>query len=559
MTPERTPIANLIWQWLRRRPLAYALALAALIYLGVRLFAYQPLPADPLLRAQHLVAAGLPELAENAYAAGLSQAPDDVDAHYDYINNHFRIQSQPGAPRDDDAILAHYQALAATPATADLGHFGQGLVHSLEKNYDQAVDDFHQAQNRSLKYLNNSLGYALTRSGHLRQAEAYFWKEIDLQGNVQGATGNLIWNYFLENNLDRLQELADNPSTAAYFTYSDLRELALRRMDPNAYLNAVLLAPFAAISPQAAVSALLICATWFLYFWRIDVFEQEPWLASLITLLLGVGSAHLALALSDVVYQILPLSLSGHWLVDLVYSIVHIGLVEEVAKFLPVLLVVWFSRQVNEPVDLMIYGSLSALGFATMENALYFSDYGVEIAFSRFLISTVMHLAMTGIVCYAWAAARFFHWKSQLLAVPAGLLAAALVHGLFDYFLIGPLNGLSIVSSAILFLLSVLYGRMLQDTLNSSPFFRQPLPAASRLANYELLASTGVLLLVFIFVMDNFALSTDLAGQHVFDAAQQYFFTMLVVFGSLGEISILPFKFRRLLEPAGGAHPDIHE
>lgn len=78
----------------------------------------------------------------------------------------------------------------------------------------------------------------------------------------------------------------------------------------------------------------------------------------------------------------------------------------------------------------MIYGSLSALGFATLENAHYFGRLGLGIVFWRFLLSTVLHMALTSIPCYAWAyAAHVRRRGSALLPVLGGLAAAALLHG----------------------------------------------------------------------------------------------------------------------------------
>ena len=62
---------------------------------------------------------------------------------------------------------------------------------------------------------------------------------------------------------------------------------------------------------------------------------------------------------------------SGEVVNDLFYCVFGIGLIEETVKIIPFLLMLKFSRQINESIDYVIYASVSALGFAFMENLIY--------------------------------------------------------------------------------------------------------------------------------------------------------------------------------------------
>jgi hypothetical protein len=204
----------------------------------------------------------------------------------------------------------------------------------------------------------------------------------------------------------------------------------------------------------------------------------------------------------------------GEKIWQLANSILHIGVVEEVAKILPVLAVVLFTRRAREPFDLVVFGSLSALGFATIENALYFTYEGLGLVAPRFLYSSVMHISMTSIACYFWARARYIRPSNQALALLAGLLLAAVVHGLFDFFLmLGALSRMTALSLALTVVLAREYHRMLRNTLNFSPHFSELLASSCRLKNFELFFSATLVSLTIVYLYYNFDFSTDIANQ----------------------------------------------
>jgi len=53
-------------------------------------------------------------------------------------------------------------------------------------------------------------------------------------------------------------------------------------------------------------------------------------------------------------------------------SFLLVALVEEIAKYLVVKVYVYKSPELDEPLDIMLYMVISALGFATIENAILF-------------------------------------------------------------------------------------------------------------------------------------------------------------------------------------------
>jgi RsiW-degrading membrane proteinase PrsW (M82 family) len=507
--------------------------LAGLAVAAVNIFLRHDLPADPIARFVALQKAGLPAEAEPAMELALGGDPENLFLNYRYINNHFDIKGR----RDDEKLARRYQDLTKDEETADLGNYGLGLIESRNNKYDAARRFFQLVFNRRQKYLNNSIGYALMNQQRYDEAETYFQREIEMDANVEGAVSNLVNLYQKQRNWKKLAQLARDDKTGRFVGTGTRRYIAFRSGDIVRYAYLVFFEPLRQARLSGIAAALFICLTWFVFFWRVDIFEQEPIAFSLTALALGGLSTFFVFPLGDALYAWNAVRLNGQALNDLIYSVLHVGVVEEAVKLAPVFLILLFTRQVNEPIDLIIYGSLSALGFATVENVLYFTSYGLNIAYTRFLSSTVLHMAMTGFVCYCWARARYIRVRSPVWAIGFGFLMSSVAHGLYDYFLIGPFK-FDYLSVAILLVLAVAFGRMINNSLNFSPFFQERPARYERLSNYSLMFSAAALLLVLGFVYDNFFLATALANHRLWSLASGTVITVLVVFTSLGDFKL---------------------
>jgi len=334
----------------------------------------------------------------------------------------------------------------------------------------------------------------------------------------------------------------------------DPRSLAFESGDWLTYLRLTYLNPLAQLSFTASMTALIILVMWLLYFRRIDVFGSSSFTELLFTLALGAFFAFFALILGDLVDRWLPtLPLSG-WSYDLAFSVIRIGVVEELVKFAPVLLVVLVAHRDKQPLDLLILGSMSALGFSTLENALYFSTHGLGIAFSRFLFSTLMHLANTSIVCYVWARARAFQRGCNLPAILAGLILAALVHGVYDFFVLKPSSKSAVLGFVVVLFMAREYNRMLRNALNLTPLEAPLVIDRSRLSNFSLLVSTVGFLLLIGFLYNNFEYDTQMAFQQLKMLGLYSLPVQLSMFASLGKIVLEPGKLKPLFKLPSSDH-----
>ncbi len=178
----------------------------------------------------------------------------------------------------------------------------------------------------------------------------------------------------------------------------------------------------------------LVPALFWLWFWlREDKERPEPLLLVAIAFVAGMAVVPLALPLQSAAISIYQgNNLMWVWVV-----------IEEVLKYAAALLVVLWNREVDEPIDFVIYLIAIALGFAALENALFLltplvnseiATLAVTGSF-RFLGATLLHVLCSATIGVALA---FAFYKSRLWRViygTVGLFIAILLHGWFNFFI----------------------------------------------------------------------------------------------------------------------------
>jgi protease PrsW len=141
-------------------------------------------------------------------------------------------------------------------------------------------------------------------------------------------------------------------------------------------------------------------------------------------------------------YMVLPRSffdidavkLNSPWHAKLIFGL-YIGIVEETAKAFAALIFTFRLKSFDEPVDGMIYGMAVGLGFAAIENFEYVSRYSLAVLINRSAFSVPLHIALGGVWGYGLALARFkYHNSSRLMVIIPFILAAAVIHGMYDFF-----------------------------------------------------------------------------------------------------------------------------
>lgn len=534
----RPPKICAVTRFFPRNPIFILVLLGAALLAWANWGAYRELPADPFLRLEVLKSANLPEETEIAYHQLLDASPTDIDLHYAFIQNHFETPAIKTARRASPEMTAYYQNLTGSPDTAGIGWFGLGLIEAHQGNFQAALQNYSNVPSRQLKYLNLSTGQAYLEAGEEQRAEAAFRAEIAAGGEIQKAVSALASLYQDQGRLDDLSRLLSDPQYASYVQFDDRRHAALKGGDMAGYLQLSLFGPWGWFSLPAGLLALLTGGVWAAYFGKIDLFKRASNGAAMGATLLGAALTPSVFILRDGLAQVVTLAQGEGWAGDLAYAVLHISLVEELVKLLPALLVAGLLRA-RQPFDWLLYGSLSALGFATFENALYFSHFGFGLAVSRFLYSLPLHLAATSLAAISWANTDRPLTGWARLRPLAGFAAAVWLHGIYDFFVIDPNGRLQVFGGMLLLLAIYAYSRQIRRALSAlfSDSARLELPPSLDLT--RLLLSAVLLLLLLNFGMDYARISTEVANQQLLSTAALCLPALLVVGTGLGRMRFM--------------------
>jgi RsiW-degrading membrane proteinase PrsW (M82 family) len=179
---------------------------------------------------------------------------------------------------------------------------------------------------------------------------------------------------------------------------------------------------------------------------RRDDNEREPILLVLAAMVLGSGSAMVVLWLRP--------WLEATWapLDHTADAFLVTALAEEIAKTLFVLPLLWM-REVDEPLDGIVYGVAAALGFAGVENTLWAdTSHQLEVVLHRAFTSTLLHAGCTGSIGFAIVCCRLraFGPRARALLLLLLPLCAVLLHGAYDWCLIADVPHVRLALMAVL-------------------------------------------------------------------------------------------------------------
>lgn len=198
--------------------------------------------------------------------------------------------------------------------------------------------------------------------------------------------------------------------------------------------------------------AIAVGLAWFLI--SRDRGQREPvgalWLA------VGLGFAG-AIAASVIEVALVPDKnlQPGAGLSTMLTAALGVGGIEEVCKFLPLALYIYRKPYFNERTDGVIYFALAGLGFGLPENLLYTLQFGSQTGVGRVLLTPFFHAAITGMIGYYLAGRKLA--DRPLFSIWPVLLAAMVLHGLYDFGLASGVTGYTVGSLLITFGLSAAF------------------------------------------------------------------------------------------------------
>ena len=199
----------------------------------------------------------------------------------------------------------------------------------------------------------------------------------------------------------------------------------------------------------ALVAGVLPAAFWLFVWHRHDAERPEPGHRVAYAFIAGMACVPVAIVLQTKAGvswfgTTSYIELAARGMVFAVPAIAVWAFIEEALKFAACWIAALRSRHVDEPMDPVMYLITTGLGFAAMENAMYFvrpivSLQGTELlhqGINRFVGSTLIHVASSAVVGMAWSLTMF---AFNRIAVPfriLGLVCATALHLAFNVLMI---------------------------------------------------------------------------------------------------------------------------
>ena len=130
-----------------------------------------------------------------------------------------------------------------------------------------------------------------------------------------------------------------------------------------------------------------------------------------------------------------PATINFAWL----ENTVGVALVEELSKWLVLMLIVWKNQNFDYRYDGIVYAVSASLGFAALENILYVVSYGTGISIGRAIFAIPGH-ATFGVFMGFFLSRAKTCWidDKRITMTICKLLALAipmLIHGCYDFLL----------------------------------------------------------------------------------------------------------------------------
>ena len=184
------------------------------------------------------------------------------------------------------------------------------------------------------------------------------------------------------------------------------------------------------------VISIVPAALWLGFFYQQDRLEPEPR-----HYVLGVFL--LSILLADAVWRYLIQGVFqiGDWIAldntsAIVGYVLVIGFTLEAIKYAVVRFTVYPTKEFDERMDGVVYGTAAGLGIATMLNINFIVESGGAALSSgviHVVVNTLAHAAFGGVIGYFLGEAKFVGEPPWWM--PLGVTVAAVLDGLFSYFL----------------------------------------------------------------------------------------------------------------------------
>lgn len=209
-----------------------------------------------------------------------------------------------------------------------------------------------------------------------------------------------------------------------------------------------------------------------IYVYKKDKHEQEPYKYIIICVLLGMLSCLPAILGTIFMQNITGSSNDSMNIISVgLYAFGAVAFSEELAKFIFLRYYIYRQSEFDEPMDGIVYGVAIGMGFAILENVLYVSQGGLQVALLRMFTAVPGHAAFGVFMGYYVGLAKFATTATETKTLlMKGLLSAIAIHGVYDFFLFQDnFAGLSFLAFAVLILGISMSRKLIKMHVDNSP------------------------------------------------------------------------------------------
>ncbi len=271
--------------------------------------------------------------------------------------------------------------------------------------------------------------------------------------------------------------------------------------DYMGYYKEIIAATLQNINYPGILIASLIMIAWFVYMKKLDFFDQDKPFYVYGTLVAGILVTFATLIISIFLRDTFNIHYRGEILYDLfIHFFLGVGVVEEFMKLLPLFFIMLFTRQLKEPYDYILYVSISALGFAFIENLLYFQQLDGVLVAGRALMAAVAHIMFSTFCVYGLVIAKYKYKTSPVLYFLGSFTIGSFAHGLYDY-----MATESMIFMLIVFFIFALqsFSIIINNSINNSRYFTYKIFYNAEQSKYRL-ATLLSSVLALSYILDSF-------------------------------------------------------
>ena len=368
--------------------------------------------------------------------------------------------------------------------------------------YEYNFNYLNEISDQSMKYY--SYLYGLKENDD-QKAIYHFNKEIENNGFLEGSVNKLYALFYKKSDNIKIAELVENGSLSCFLSRSKKKEFFFKNGSIFNYLKQIFGRTIDQFTFLSGLTAFFISLLWMNFLRRFDIYETEKWNNLFIVFFSGSIASFLVYPISDFFEYVLLFSYSNEDVLnDFIYCTIVIGAVEEFTKLLPFVIALRIFKFINEPYDYILYASASALGFAFMENILYFNEYQFRVIFIRTVFAVVGHIFWTSIIAYGFIKINFKRKKSysSVLIITGSFAVASLGHGAYDFLLFYNLVSLN---SIFFFMSLIAFMFMINNSLNISNFYNYKISLRREKMAFQLIIGLiGVYMLQYFIIGFNY-------------------------------------------------------